>query len=177
VVISNDMGNEKSRIVIVAPMTSRNKTALPTHVLLSKDDYRMTCSSIVMLEQSRAIDKGRINPVGYLIDKLNDVDIVKLDRAIKVSLQVDKTNTKLEDKINKIVEEIKELEGFMTRWVINKKMSMKGLGLEIKDRRNLLQELQHICSENGINPYTYYNGKDFEQNLIQASIRNKEMVV
>jgi mRNA-degrading endonuclease toxin of MazEF toxin-antitoxin module len=172
------MGNEKSRIVIVAPMTSRNKTALPTHVLLSKNDYDMYNNSIVLTEQARAIDKGRINPCGYLIDKLNEQDIIKLDRAIKISLQVDKTNTKVEIEINKIAEEIKSLEGFMMRWVVNKKMPISGLGMEIKDRRELLKSLYDICNANNINPHTYYNlMKDFEQNLINASIKNNEMAV
>lgn len=55
-VIQNNRGNKYSPTVIVAAITSRLKTKLPTHVLL-RNIKGLDKNSVVLLEQVRTIDK------------------------------------------------------------------------------------------------------------------------
>ena len=85
VVIQNDIGNKHSPTTIVAPITSRiGKKELPTHIIfngcgLSKD-------SIILMEQIRTIDKGRLKQkMGSLTNEKWEV----VNKALKVSLALD----------------------------------------------------------------------------------------
>lgn len=55
-VIQNNRGNKYSSTVIVAAITSRLKTKLPTHVSL-RNIKGLNKNSVVLLEQVRTIDK------------------------------------------------------------------------------------------------------------------------
>lgn len=73
-VVQNDCGNEYSPTTIVLPITSRNKNNLPTHYVLSKEDYPSLSFSknIVLAEQIKTIDKTRL---GRKICSINKIDI------------------------------------------------------------------------------------------------------
>ena len=75
-VIQNDKGNKHCPTVIIAPITSKGKKYyLPTHVILP-ERLELPRRSMVMLEQLRTLDKGRLHfQVGRIdADKMNEVD-------------------------------------------------------------------------------------------------------
>ena len=84
VVIQNDVGNQYSPTVIVAPMTSRmSKANIPTHVLISEGDGGIKMDSLVLAEQITLINKFQIERT---LGKLSSQSLNRIDRAIKVSL-------------------------------------------------------------------------------------------
>lgn len=85
-IIQNDRGNEHSPTVIVAAITSRPKTKLPTHVPL-KGMRGLEKDSVVLLEQVRTLDKKRLeNYVGILSKQ----QMLKVDRALRASTGIRK---------------------------------------------------------------------------------------
>ena len=77
-VVSNDIGNFYSDLLIIAPITSHlKKLDLPTHVLL-KDVRGLTTDSVVCLEQPKGIDKQRI--IKYL-GKISKEQMKAVDEA------------------------------------------------------------------------------------------------
>ncbi len=61
VIISNDLGNTFSPVVTVAPLTSKVKKQLPTHVtILSDESNGLLQDSTVLCEQVLTISKQRI---------------------------------------------------------------------------------------------------------------------
>ena len=79
-VISNDIGNKHSPVVIIAPLTTKiSKYRLPTQVLTQDG------KSMIELEQIRTIDKSRIST---LYTSVAQETMVQVDRAIKISLGV-----------------------------------------------------------------------------------------
>lgn len=85
-IIQNNIGNEYSPTVIVAPITSRPKTKLPTHVPV-KEMKGLEKNSAVLLEQVRTLDKNRLDD--YL-GSLNRYAMAKVDEAIRISMGVRK---------------------------------------------------------------------------------------
>lgn len=85
VVVSNNKNNTFSRVIQVAPLTSKSKNELPVHVKLDKKDGLKT-ESIVCVEQIRTIDKSRAFIDGNLIKitQLNKNKIAEIDLAIKI---------------------------------------------------------------------------------------------
>lgn len=92
VVVQNNTGNRHGPTVVVAPVTVRpnTKATLPTHVsvYLPGDVWRVapdpeTQHSVVLTEQIRTLDKGRLKKRLYNI-KGSDMD--KVDAALRVSL-------------------------------------------------------------------------------------------
>ena len=84
IIIQNDIGNRWSPTVIVATVTSKlKKTVLPTHVKIDVDF--LAKDSIVLLEQIKTIDKSRL---GVFLGKINNETMMKIDKAIRVSLGV-----------------------------------------------------------------------------------------
>ena len=76
-VISNDIGNEMARIVMIAPITSKVKNIYPFEVKIFINEK----PGKIMLNQCRAIDKSR------LINRIDTVDqeTMKLvEDAIKI---------------------------------------------------------------------------------------------
>ena len=58
-VLQNNIGNKYSNTLIVAPITTRDKKILPTHVYVG-DKYGLDNDSIVLTEQITTIDKSRV---------------------------------------------------------------------------------------------------------------------
>lgn len=85
-IIQNNTGNKYSPTVIVAAITSKPKTKLPTHVPL-KGIAGLEKHSVVLLEQLRTIDKRRLDDyVGTLDRQL----MLKVDKALRSSTGVKK---------------------------------------------------------------------------------------
>lgn len=81
VIIQNNVGNHYSPTTIVAPLTTRTKRKLPTHVTVTNNCLKET--SIILLEQIRTIDKSRLRT--YL-GQLNKTEMNSVDDAINISL-------------------------------------------------------------------------------------------
>jgi len=80
-VISNDSGNEYSRRVIIAPITSSVKTVYPFEVKLEIEQR----SGKVLLDQVRSVDKQRLSK------KLSalDYDTMQLvNKALKIAFDL-----------------------------------------------------------------------------------------
>lgn len=111
VIVQNDIGNEYSPTVIVAPITSKvnSKAIIPTHVYIKGYKNRLKQNSLILTEQIRAIDKTRLK---YYIGALDTGELRKVDKALIISLGIDL------DKVKKEVlhrEGIEEKTEFFTR--------------------------------------------------------------
>lgn len=81
-IIQNDIGNKYSPLVIVAAVTKGNKPDMPTHVVLNHEKG-VDDRSIVLLEQIRTIDKGRLHKrIGYLKEET----MIKIDESLRYSI-------------------------------------------------------------------------------------------
>ena len=77
VILQNDIGNKYSPTTIVAPMTTKNKTYVPMHVIL-KESF-LAKKSTLLLEQIRTIDKKRlIKKIGTLSKQSQE----RIDKAL-----------------------------------------------------------------------------------------------
>ena len=93
-IVQNDIGNRYSPTTIVAPLTTRliTKSKLPTHYHISMNSG-LNQPSIIMLEQIRTIDKTRLEKY---IGKLSDLDIVRLNHALAISVGLVSVSSKKE---------------------------------------------------------------------------------
>ena len=88
-VISNDIGNSRAPTVIVAPITTRHKADLPTHVRVGNGTfmsyksrmYSRLWGSVVMFEQITTLDKEVLGELVAKTDITTDMEM-----AILVSL-------------------------------------------------------------------------------------------
>ena len=70
-IIQNNVGNKYSPTTIIAPITSRTKSDLPTHLHISEGECGLTKDSIILFEQLRTIDKQRLGErIGELSEDL-----------------------------------------------------------------------------------------------------------
>lgn len=99
VVLQNDTGNKHSGTTIVAPMTTRLKHRLPTHVQVSTADKNLDLNSVIMLEQIRVVDKKRF---GDFVCRLSEETMEMADKAIKISLALNKEE-RSEKEMNEII--------------------------------------------------------------------------
>lgn len=81
VVVSNNVGNEHSDILIVVPLTSKKKKYLPTHIVLN-----LNCQeSICLCEQVTTISKKQVRET---LDKLYHDEMEDLENALKCALKI-----------------------------------------------------------------------------------------
>lgn len=76
-VVSNDIGNEMSHIIMVAPITSKVKSIYPFEVKTSVQGK----AAKIMLNQCRAVDKTRLG------DKIESVD-QEVMKSVEVALRI-----------------------------------------------------------------------------------------
>lgn len=82
-IVQNNTGNQHSPTVIAAAITSRQtKARLPTHVRVGNTPG-MRRSSVILLEQLRTLDKGRL--LRYL-GSAEPRTMSKVDTALKISV-------------------------------------------------------------------------------------------
>lgn len=87
-VLSNDIGNAVSPIIIVVPLTTKieKKRDLPTHVTIRKDDYSaLRYDSVIMVEQIITIDKKQLLGDTPFF-RLQEKDMKRIEQATKISL-------------------------------------------------------------------------------------------
>ena len=81
--VQNNVGNRHSPTIIVAPMTSKaKKMEQPTHVEIG-EQFGLNESSVILLEQIRTIDRGRI--ISY-VGHVDGLTMASVNRALRVSL-------------------------------------------------------------------------------------------
>lgn len=82
VILQNDIGNQHSSTVIIAPITRyiHKKKKLPTHVCV---DSILPCKSVVLLEQIQTLDKSRLSDY---IGRLDDMAIYRINQRLCISL-------------------------------------------------------------------------------------------
>ncbi|WP_028506362.1 type II toxin-antitoxin system PemK/MazF family toxin [Ruminococcus sp. FC2018] len=83
-VVQNDVGNLRSRTIIVIPITSQIKNMLPTHVELGRN-YGLFLESTALAEQILTLDRARF---GDYIGTVDDMKMLEVDQALKVSLDL-----------------------------------------------------------------------------------------
>lgn len=86
VIIQNDTGNYFSPTTIVAPITSKNKKYIPTHVKICSGEGKLNKDSIILAEQVSTVNKHEI--IGY-IGHISDLKLYeKINKALSVSLAI-----------------------------------------------------------------------------------------
>jgi mRNA interferase MazF len=86
VIIQNNTGNRYGTTILVAPITSKKKKNIPTHVNIKKGEGNLEKDSTILMEQVRVVDKSDIiKLVGHITD--NDI-YTEIDNAILVSFAV-----------------------------------------------------------------------------------------
>ena len=87
IIIQNDFGNRYSKTTIIAAITSQiNRTKLPTHIPLSKEEFNfLDNDSIIMCEQIRTIDRGRL--IAYK-GKVDDYTMLEIMAGLQTSFSM-----------------------------------------------------------------------------------------
>ena len=90
-IVQNDKGNAHSTSYIAAMVTSKPKKNMPTHILLSskcglRKNSTVLCEHLVTVRKEMLLD--------YIGTVINTEDEKRIDRALEVSLQLNKTNRK-----------------------------------------------------------------------------------
>lgn len=84
-IVQNNIGNENSPTVIVAPMTSKlDKPSLPTHVTVSTE-VGLHKPSIILMEQLNTIDQFRL---AQHIGTLDEEKMKEVNGALAVSVGI-----------------------------------------------------------------------------------------
>lgn len=84
-IVQNNIGNENSPTVIVAPLTSKlDKPSLPTHVTVSTE-VGLHKPSIILMEQLNTIDQSRL---AQRIGTLDEKKMKEVNDALAVSVGI-----------------------------------------------------------------------------------------
>lgn len=107
-ILQNNIGNEHSPTVIVAPITSKikAKAVIPTHFYIRGYENGLKQTSLVLAEQIITIDKFRLSKY---IGSLSTDEMRKLDQALIISLGIDLEKITKENLHRKEIEEKSKL--------------------------------------------------------------------
>jgi mRNA interferase MazF len=85
VVVQNNVGNEYSPRTIVIPATGAENVVrtFPIHVHVDAGEGGFSKASMILCDQIRTVDKGRLM---HVIGHLTASTMVKVDAAVKISL-------------------------------------------------------------------------------------------
>lgn len=90
VVVSNDKANQYSPVITVAPITSKTKNTLPTHVMIE-----LNVLSCIMLEQITTIDKSQVKEnIGSCTPEL----IEEIEQAMLTQLAMKESTVRQENR-------------------------------------------------------------------------------
>lgn len=81
-ILQNDIGNEHSTTVIVAPFTTKRKKLMPTHMEISSVD-NLCDMSVILLEQIRTIDKKRLK---IMMGRISQDELSQVENCVNISL-------------------------------------------------------------------------------------------
>ena len=93
-VVSNDIGNRYSPVIVVVPITSRRigKKQLPTHVEVKIPEL-LKNDSTALTEQIRTVDKLRLKEY---IGSLPPSVMRQVDQALAISIGIEQTSSYLQ---------------------------------------------------------------------------------
>ncbi len=80
-IVSNDVGNKHSPVVIICPITSRVKNPLPTHMTMLRNHRNI--EGTVLCEQTRTIDKRRLKEFMCCV---TEDEMARVDKALAIAL-------------------------------------------------------------------------------------------
>lgn len=83
-IVQNDRGNKTSPTVIVVPITSARKRALPTHAQLPDDTPGLSRPSTALAEQVRTIEKSRLS---LYLGTLPHEAMRRVERALRIAME------------------------------------------------------------------------------------------
>lgn len=86
-IVQNDKGNLHSPTTIVCPLTTRDKSALPTHIPVICEGRE----NVILLEQIRSISRARLFAK---FGELGKEDMQRVDKMLLVSLGLEETEKK-----------------------------------------------------------------------------------
>lgn len=165
VVVSNNICNKYSPVILISPITSRieGKAQMPTHVVVDHRDCGLLRESQILCEQIFPISK---NKLGKYIGTLNLLDMKKLNSALEVSIGVGKDGEKFKNEeikeINKKVETIKELDSLIKNW-LSKNKAVDLIYEFIEERNARLNEMKIYCEKIGLDYREFYNDEIMSQ--------------
>lgn len=162
---SNDVNNKYSNIINVYPLTSSmTKARIPVHIEIY--GFGLKEESIILIEQGVPIDI-RYQLIGY-IGTVDDIVMKKVDKAreiqhgdLKPKTLLERLDVSLQNKINKQLEEIKNCEK-----IIASTKTQSLIDLLLKERSDLLYELQIYCEDNNLNYRNFYVMYQKEEEMI-----------
>ena len=82
-IVQNDIGNERSPLTIVLPLTSNLKRQNLINLVIHSPEGGLEIDSVVLTNQVRAIDKQRLVK---RLGKLRPETMERVDEALKISL-------------------------------------------------------------------------------------------
>lgn len=83
VIVSNEQCNKYSPVITVVPITSQEKTALPTHFKLEDDKYPVY--GTVLCEQVQSCSKLRL---GQYVGDIDGRDMRQIEERLKIQLEL-----------------------------------------------------------------------------------------
>lgn len=155
-IIQNNTGNLHSPTVIVSILSSRIfKCKLPTHVLITRDMVNgLDNDSFLAAEQIQTISKKKLG------DYIGHIENGEINRAISISLDLNRVETESESKESQVArrkaEEIKQLDSFIKIWVDGNR-SVDEIKNEVNSRKLQIKDLQYYCEINQLNISEYYD--------------------
>lgn len=127
IIVSNDIGNEKSGVVEVVYLTTSNKRMdMPTHI-----NIIARVPSVAICEQIHTVSKDRL---GYYMKSCTTSEMKAIDDALKISLGLENDNSNLEAKnaeVEKLKNQLKEAGA-----------KIKKLKSELKESKEALETLE-----------------------------------
>lgn len=152
VIISNDIGNANGPVLIVAPITSRQKNRIPTHIHLDNYSF-LDDDSIILMEQIITKDKMYIKEK---LGELNDNDLFKLDYYAGISLQLYNCDSEFKKLINSKVNDLNELRGYINRHVYKFKET-DSIQDDIEEYNQLFSQFKTFCIQHKFQYKYLYN--------------------
>lgn len=83
VVIQNNIGNAYATTTIIAPLTTKTKTKLPTHMDIEHE--KLSSKSTILLEQVKTVDKSILKNKLF---EMTPEQLTELNKCIKISFGI-----------------------------------------------------------------------------------------
>ena len=151
IIVQNEIGNKFSPTVIVSTITSQTqKKIMPTQVLIEKESGLLT-NSMAMMEQLLVISKERLGK--YIGIAPNNI-MEEIDKALKVSLELEKIERKEIQEAKRKAKLIEDMDNVIKAW-LDMSRDVSEIYDFISERQARVNDLKSYC-ENFQLLYTNY---------------------
>ena len=156
VIVSNNVGNKYSPVIIVSPLTTKlSKKPLPTHIKI--DDYKragLNKESQILAEQIITVSKEQ---VGEYIGSLEQGTMDKLNRALSISLELVNKRESIEvETAKKIASDISKIDEFVKMW-LDYNSDITPIQVQMSERERKIKTLVKYATDKGLDYRNYYN--------------------